>query len=567
MRITMKEFAEVAFHSGSVFTGTGQPIKGLAVLVNDGRISALVPEELLGAYTGSNTQLVDLHGALLSPGFQDSHIHPAGGGTELLQCNLSRTENAEEAVATIAAYAAANPGVAWIQGAGWSMDHFAGGAPLASLIDAVVPDRPVSLASRDHHSMWVNSTALQAAGIDANTPDPADGRIERLEDYSPAGTLHEGAMGLIEEHAPATTAELIIAGLARAQEELISQGITGWQDAMVGAGIGIPDAKDAYFAMINDGKLKVRVRGSLWWQRDQGLEQLDGLIASRTEADALGLPERFNLGTVKIMVDGIAENFTASMIEPYRDKCGHQTNNNGLSFISAENLAAYVIALDAAGFQVHFHALGDAAVRDALDAVAAARAANGPSSNRHHLAHLQVVSEADTGRFTELDAVANLQPLWACHEDQLDELTLPFMPESAQDRQYPFGDLVACGARLAAGSDWPVSSADPIAGAHIAVNRIAPEIQSVPLGGEKQCLDLSAIWAAYTSGTAYVNHREDITGSIAPGYFADFVVVTPNPFDGPVEKIHESRVVSTWIDGECVYQASNVTAQQGFKKP
>ena len=554
----MQEFAEIAFHGGSVFTGSGEPVTGQAVLVRNGRITAIVPDGELEAHLGSDTEVVDLDGALLLPGFQDSHIHPTGGGTELLQCNLSEAENAEEAVAIIAAYAAANPDVAWIQGAGWSMDHYEGGAPLASLIDAVVPDRPVSLASRDHHSMWANSAAFRAAGVDANTPDPSDGRIERLADGSPAGTLHEGAMGLVEEHAPTATVELLVAGLARAQDELIAQGITGWQDAMVGAGSGIPDPKDAYFRLISEDRLKVRVRGAQWWKRDAGLEQVDAMIATRAEAEALGLPDRFNLGTVKIMVDGIAENFTAAMIEPYRDKCGHSTHNKGLSFISAEDLAVYVTALDAAGFQCHFHALGDRAVRDALDALEAARAANGPSKLRHHLAHLQVVSEADAARFAELDAVANLQPLWACHEDQLDTLTLPFMPESAQDRQYPFGDLLNGGAKLAAGSDWPVSSADPIAGSHIAVNRIAPEADSVPLGGEHQRLDLATILAAYTSGNAFVNHRDDVTGSIAPGYFADFAIVHPNPFEVAPEDIFRSRVTSTWIDGKCVYVASDV---------
>ncbi|MFD1914898.1 amidohydrolase [Paeniglutamicibacter kerguelensis] len=520
---------------------------------------AVVPEGELEAHLGSDTEVIDLDGALLAPGFQDSHIHPTGGGTELLQCNLSEADNAQEAVALIAAYAAANPDVAWIQGAGWSMDHYEGGSPLASLIDAVVPDRPVSLSSRDHHSMWANSAAFRAAGVDANTPDPSDGRVERLADGSPAGTLHEGAMGLVEEHAPAATADLLVAGLSRAQDELIAQGITGWQDAMVGAGVGIPDPKDAYYRLIAEGRLKVRVRGAQWWKRDQGLEQVDAMIATRAEAEALGLPDRFNLGTVKIMVDGIAENFTAAMIEPYRDKCGHATHNKGLSFISAEDLAVYVTALDAAGFQVHFHALGDRAVRDALDALEAARAANGPSKLRHHLAHLQVVSEADAARFADLDAVANLQPLWACHEDQLDTLTLPFMPESAQERQYPFGDLFNGGAKLAAGSDWPVSSADPIAGSHIAVNRISPEADDEPLGGEKQRLDLATIFAAYTSGTAFVNHRDDVTGTIAPGYFADFAIVHPNPFDVAPEDIFRSRVTSTWIDGKCVYVAADIS--------
>lgn len=553
----MRQAAQIAFHSGSIFTGSGEPLTGRAVLVDDGRITAVIEQDQLENYVDENTELVDLAGALLSPGFQDSHLHPIFGGTELLQCNLSEVDSAEEAVAAIAAYAESHPDAEWILGGGWSMDHYEGGAPLAALIDAVVPDRPVALNSRDHHSMWVNSAALKAAGLDADTPDPADGRIERLGDGSPAGTLHEGAMGLIEAHTPELGEDFVFAGLLKAQEELIAQGITSWQDAMINEFSGVPSVALTYERALHEGSLKVRVRGAQWWKRDAGLEQIEGMIAARARAEELGHPQRYSLGTVKMMVDGIAENFTAAMIEPYRDKCGHSTHNKGISFISAEDLKTYVVALDAAGFQVHFHALGDRAVRDALDAVAAAREANGPSANRHHLAHLQIVTEHDAARFVELDATANLQPLWACHEDQLDELTLPFMPESAQDRQYPFGDIHASGARLAAGSDWPVSSANPLEGAHVAVNRIAPGADSVPLGGEHQRLDLATILAAYTSGTAYVNHQDDRTGSIAAGYLADLVVVDPNPFEVPADQIHRSQVSSTWIDGRCVYRAAS----------
>ncbi|RKS18069.1 hypothetical protein DFO58_2426 [Arthrobacter sp. AG1021] len=553
----MPQVAQVAFHSGSVFTGSGQPLRGQAVLVNDGKISAIVAQDQLENYIDETTELVDLAGALLAPGFQDSHMHPVSGGTELLQCNLAEAENAEEAVALIAAYAAANPDTEWIVGAGWSMDHYPNGAPLASLIDAVVADRPVALHSRDHHSLWANNAAFKRAGIDANTPDPADGRIERLEDGSPAGTLHEGAMGLVEAYTPELDKDFVLAGLHKAQEDMLALGITAWQDAMILQDDDAPNNAEAYERALAEGTLQVRVRGAQWWKRDQGLEQLEGMIAARARAEELGHPERYSLGTVKMMVDGVAENFTAAMIEPYRDKCGHATHNNGISFVSAEDLKTYVIALDAAGFQVHFHALGDRAVRDALDAVAAARQANGPSANRHHLAHLQIVTKEDSARFAQLDATANLQPLWACHEDQLDELTLPFMPESAQDRQYPFGDIQASGARLAAGSDWPVSSANPLEGSHIAVNRISPENDSVPLGGEHQCLDLATILAAYTSGTAYVNHLDAITGSIAEGYLADLLVVEPNPFEVPAEQIYRSQVASTWIDGKCVYRAAS----------
>ena len=255
-----------------------------------------------------------------------------------------------------------------------------------------------------------------------------------------------------------------------------------------------------------------------------------------------------------MMVDGVAENFTASMIEPYRDAHGHDTHNHGIAFIDPEVMREAVVRLDAAGVQVHFHALGDRAVRDALDAVAAARAANGPSDARHHLAHLQIVTEADTRRFAEVDAVANLQMLWATHEEQIDTLTLPFMQEGAEARQYPFGDMVRGGARLAAGSDWPVSSADPIAAIHIGVTRVAPGVEAGPIGGEQQRLDLATAFAAYTSGTAYVNHRDHDTGYVREGYLANLVVIEPNPFELPDDEIPSASVSSTWIEGDIVYR-------------
>jgi len=211
-----------------------------------------------------------------------------------------------------------------------------------------------------------------------------------------------------------------------------------------------------------------------------------------------------------------------------------------------------VTELDGAGFQVHFHALGDRAVREALDSLAVARAANGETDGRHHLAHLQVIAEADTPRFAQLGAVANLQALWATHEDQLDHLTLPFLQDGAEARQYPFGDLVRDGSRLAAGSDWPVSTADPIAAIHVAVTRVAPGVEAEPLGGGHQRLDLVTAMTAYTSGTAYVNHRDHDTGHIREGYLANLVVIDPDPFTLPEEEIHRSAVVSTWIEGEPV---------------
>ena len=559
-------FADTVFTGGALFSsdlvpaGSREVLTGLAVAVQDGRIAAVCSEEAASALIGPDTHVVDLAGALLVPGFQDAHIHPMSGGVELLQCNLTGSEDAADALATIARYAAENPDAEWIVGGGWSMDHFAGGAPLRGALDAVVPDRPVLLASRDHHSSWANTAAMRLAGIDASTPDPADGRIEREADGSPAGTFHEGATDLFAAVRPTVSPDLAYAGLLRAQRDLLAQGITGWQDALVGDFPGIAGGLASYRRAIAEGTLKAHVVGAQWWERAEGIEQLDEMIRLRDEIAALGREDRFSLSSIKFMVDGVAENHTAAMLEPYRDGHGHDTENRGLSFIPAEKLREFAIAADAAGFQLHFHALGDRAVREALDAVEAAAAANGDTDGRHHLAHIQVIDEADVPRFAAVGAVANMQPLWACHEDQMDELTLPFLAESAASRQYPFGDLQRAGVRLAGGSDWPVSSADPLAGVHIAVNRVTPLSDAEPLGGAHQQLDLASALAAYTSGTAYVNHRDHDTGYLRAGYLANLVVVEPNPFAVPAEELYACQVASTWIDGERVYAREDTPA-------
>lgn len=544
---------ETLFAGGAVFTGSGEPVTGYAVAVEDGRISRIVPESEADALVGPGTRRVDLSGALLAPGFQDAHVHPIGGGVESLQCDLTGSEDAEDAVRRIAAYAADNPDEEWILGGGWSMDHFPGGAPLRGLIDAVVPDRPVLLMSRDHHSSWANTAAIRLAGLDVQTADPEDGRIEREADGFPAGTFHEGAAELFAGVKPESSSELIYRGLLRAQEDLIALGITGWQDAMVGSVGPGRGTLEAYERALDEGTLRVHVVGAQWWERDRGLEQIDGMLARRASRIEAGTVDRFDLGTVKVMVDGVAENFTASMLTPYRDADGHDTCNHGISFIDPEVLREATARLDRAGMQVHFHALGDRAVRDALDAVEGARDANGPSDGRHHLAHLQIVAEEDAPRFAEVDAVANLQMLWATHEEQIDTLTLPFMQEGQEARQYPFGDLVRGGARLAAGSDWPVSSADPLAAIHIAVTRIAPGLDAEPIGGEHQRLSLETAMAAYTSGSAYVNHRDHDTGWVREGYLANLVVIDPNPFALPAEDLHRAEVRETWIDGDLAY--------------
>ena len=546
--------AETILVGGAIFSAGMRTSRPGGVAVSEGRIVAVGDDADLAGLRGPRTEVVDLRGGLLLPGFQDAHVHPIMGGVTMLACDLHGATSAEDALRLVGEYATANPDVPWIVGAGWSMEHFAGGTPTRQQLDRAVPDRPAYLTNRDGHGAWVNTAALDRAAITAGTPDPADGRIERDEDGSPAGTLHEGAVELVARLKPPVTAADQTAGLLAAQDHLLALGITAWQDAAVGEALGQADLLPIYLAAARSGTLLARVRGALWWDRARSSGQIGDLVERR----AGGQVGRFAPTTVKIMLDGVAENHTASMLEPYLDGCGCSTGNNGLRFVDPVGLREYVTRLDAEGFQVHFHALGDRAVRDALDALAVARAVNGPSRARHHLAHLQVVHPHDIARFAELDATANIQALWAAHEPQMDELTIPFLGEQRAQLQYPFADIAAAGGALAAGSDWSVSSANPLDGIHVAVNRVAPDAEpGTPPLASRNALDLATAMTAYTAGSARVNGLDARTGRLAEGLLADLCVLDRDPFDGPSDQIATARVASTWIDGRRVFSAGD----------
>ena len=519
-----------------------------SIAVRDGIVVGLgAHAEVVGLVPSA--EVVDLDGAWVLPGFQDAHVHPVQAGLEMNACNLAGGHELSDYVDTIAAYALANPHVEWIVGGGWSMEAFPGGVPAAAVLDRIVSDRPVYLPNRDHHSAWVNTVALERAGITAATPDPADGRVERDDRGEATGALHEGAMELVRRLVPPPTGDEIAAALRTAQAYLHSQGITGWQDALVGEGLGMPDTLDTYLAAQRAGTLTAGVVGALWWDRTRGEDQIADLVERRARAAAAG----FDAGSIKIMQDGVCETFTAAVVEPYLDRHGHPTDNHGLSFIEAADLARYVQLLDAEDFQVHIHALGDRAVRDSLDAVEHAIEVNGRRGNRHHLAHVQIVRPEDVPRFAELDVTANGQPLWACLDDQMSDLTLPFLSATARAQQYVFRSLLDSGARLAFGSDWPVSSPNPLLGIHVAVNRVAPGADTEPLL-QGQRLTVTEALDAYTRGSAFVSRREDSTGVVEIGMAADLAIVDADLLAIDPKEIADVRITRTYAQGRLVHE-------------
>lgn len=310
------------------------------------------------------------------------------------------------------------------------------------------------------------------------------------------------------------------------------------------------DTLDTYIAARSRGQLSAKVVLALWWDRDRGLEQLPELLERRARAASAGI----DASSVKIMLDGVCETHTAAMLEPYLDGRGRPTDNHGLSFIAADDLARYVAALDAEDFQVHMHALGDRAVRDSLDAVEHARAVNGLRRNRHHLAHLQVVDPADVPRFAELDVTANVQPLWACRDEAMEVLTLPFVADAARRQQYVFGTLLRSGARMSCGSDWPVTAPDPLLGMHVAVNRRAPGAASdVEALLPDEAMTVPQAIAGYTTGSAFVNRGDRLTGRIAVGFAADLVAVDRDVLGCDPLELADAQVCSTYADGRQVF--------------
>jgi predicted amidohydrolase YtcJ len=372
-------------------------------------------------------------------------------------------------------------------------------------------------------------------------PTRSTGGSSETPSGGPQGTLHEGAVKLVEKFAPPDTADDCEKGLVRGQQELLSYGITGWQDAIV-----TPEIQEAYLSVCRRRPVdsEGEAVGALWWDRARGMEQIDELIERR----AMG-GDCFSPTSVKLMLDGVAENFTASMVDPWLGPDGAPTDNRGVDFIDPTELREIVTRLDALGFQCHFHTIGDRAVRNALDAVETARGVNGPNDNRHHLAHIQVVHPTDIPRFAMLEAVANAQPLWACHEVYQDELTIPFLGEARASWQYPFASLLSSGARMGMGSDWGVSTANVMEEVDMAVTRTSDDGR--PFYPE-ECLTLEQSLTAFTSGSAYINHAEHDAGMLAVGMLADLVVLDRDPFEsGP---IRDAKVALTMIGGEVVYE-------------
>jgi predicted amidohydrolase YtcJ len=536
------ESADLVLRGGVVRTmDDAQPVAS-AVAVAADRIVYVGDDAGASALVGPATEVLELDGRAVLPGFHDTHVHPASGGIELGDCDLNSAATREDVLRIIEECVAGSPEGAWIRGGGWPLPVFPEGAPSAALLDSLVGDRPAYLTSGDAHSAWVSSRALAIAGVTADTPNPPpDGVIIRLTNGGPQGTLRESAMGLVGRHVPAYTPEEVSAGLDRGLTMAASFGITTVHEASADESI-----VRAYAQAEEEGTLTARAIVALRVDPARGTEQVAELAALRDRyAGELVRPV-----AAKVFLDGVIEGATAALLEPYVD----QSSWRGELNLPADTLARLVAALDDAGFKVHVHAIGDRAIRIALDAFERQRDRDGGAGPRHIMAHIQLFDSADVRRFAELDVVASFQPLWAYEDSYIRDLTEPRLGPERSRWLYPIASVIATGAIVAAGSDWSVTSMNPLLAIETAMRRVNPRLDEGVAWIPEEVVTLDQMLRAYTMGGALAGDMEAETGSVTVGKLGDLVVLDRDLHAIEPTEISEARVELTVLEGRIVYR-------------
>lgn len=530
--------------STTVFTGgtilssyRSDAVEHATVAVEDGRIIAIDAEARGLSATADET--VDLLGGVLAPAFGDGHAHPLQGGLEKLGPQVRSCTSVEEIVGCVTAWADAHPEQEWIYGGSYDATLAPDGMFDARWLDAAIPDRPVVLRAWDYHTVWVNSEALRRAGIDASTPEPALGRIPRRSDGSPLGILQEpGAVDLLIPAEPGRTHDERVEALRLATAEYAELGIAWVQDAWVE-----PAEVEAYLEASTRGLLSTRVNLALRADPVRWHDQVPEFVESRRRVEELGDP-LLTAATVKVFVDGVIENHTAAMLADYTDTPG----DRGLPNWDAAELTAAAVTFDKLGFQLHLHAIGDAATRTALDVFEAVESANGARDRRPVIAHVQVVDPVDLPRFERLGVIANFEPLWAQLDPMMLDLTIPRLGPERERLQYPIRTLLES-ASVSFGSDWPVSSADWRPGVATAVTRQTE--QRVPEAGwtPAERIPLTDALEAYSSGVARQAFAQRARSELRPGSSPDLVWLDTDPRHVDPHDLRSVRVLGTWVAG------------------
>lgn len=546
--------ADTVILHGKIYTVNPRQPWADAVAMRDGKIIAVGSDKAIAAYQGPSTKAIDAKDHMVLPGFFDGHVHILGGSRTLDELDLSGwwsggPKTPADFQKMIKDYAAQHPNDKWITGMGWTYDIFGkSGLPSKALIDEVVPDRPVFLVAYDGHTAVANSAALRLAGITRDTPNPPNGIIDRdPKTGEPTGVLKEGpAHQLVQKLIPTLTREEQLDLLAKAFQYFNSLGLT----SLTSCG-GDVENIDLFAQLRSKGQLTARLYGA-------PIENPPGTAPqfSQFMKWAEGLREKYHddwidVGAVKFFADGVIESHTAAMLQPY----ANDPTEGHLNFDPAV-YTKDVVEVNRLGFQVFTHAIGDRGINMALDAYEQAEKVTGNRDLRDSVEHIEDPSADEIPRFGKLAVVASMQPL---HEvpnyDVLHVWAVNVGPERAQ-RAWPWHDILAGGAHLAAGSDWPVVTPDPWKGIQEFLTRETPE--GTPRGGwhPNERITLPEAIKSYTLDGAYRDRRENILGSIEVGKLADMIIISQNLFKTAPMQIGNTKVLATIVGGKVVYDAA-----------
>ena len=542
-----KQTADRVFVNGAVYTVDTDRLWAEAVAVSDGHIVFVGSSNDAKAWIGERTDVTDLDGQMLLPGFHDSHTHVLVGAVTDEECDLLRVPSVEELEERLRECVDLEGfgEERWMIGSGWGDWLWPKSEPDKALLDELYPDRPVYLESSFGHNGWVNSRALELAGIHAESRAGADGIIVRDPGTGEAtGALHDAAIMLIVDVLPEMTREWRLKSVKTAVDMAHQYGIT----ALIEPGLD-ETLIEPVLELHDSGQLDLRAVVSLSPINWQPGTFDDGVFEFLEKRDTWRRPN-IDTDSVKIYMDGVIESGTGALLESYED----ESLGLGPRFYTQEKVNEYFSRFDAMGLQIHVHAIGDAGVRMALDGIEAAREANGDLGNRHHFTHLQLIHDDDIPRFGELDVGATFQSLWAYPDPAAIELDIPMLGEERTWQMYPIGSINRAGGRVVGGSDYFVTSMNPLLAIEVAITRQDPWTNEGEVLNADERVDLATIIDAYTINGAYTMSLEDEQGSIEVGKRADFAILDRNLFDIPVSEISDANVTMTIFDGRTVYQ-------------
>ena len=541
------DFADEVFLDGSIHTFNESLSIENSIAIKDGYILAVGNKSSIQKLIGEKTKINRLDGKMMLPSFHDAHSHPIWDGVNRLKCILTDLYDIQSIkdVLRECLNSDLTKSTGWIVGSGLNIGLFPAGNPNKSLLDDISKDIPIILWANDGHSGLANSKALELANITAETQDPSYGVIERDPiTQEPSGTLRESAaINLVLDLTPKDTDSDYDKGLSIAQEMAHSFGITSVLEAAVGE-----RHMATYKRAADREELDLRVFTCLEYGKTNFVHDASMFEDVYLKLEQFNHP-RINVNCVKIFIDGVLEGQTGALLEPYLD-----SGEVGELILEKELLNMAIARFDSENRQVHTHAIGDRAVRAALDAYEYALKENGYLDNRHHISHLQMISKEDIPRFSELNIAATFQATWAMPDEYIMGINIPEIGIERVNRMYPIQSVFQAGGLIVGGSDWAVTTMNPLVAIETAIRREDPYDRLKGTLNEDERMGLTEMLKAYTINAAYIMHQDNITGSIEAGKFADLIILDKNLYDIPPNEISEVRVMETIIEGKTVFR-------------